>query len=290
MLGLAQKHGYAVGHFNTNNLEETQAIINAAVALSSPVIVATSHKALAFAGDSLPTIIKHLAQAKIPVALHLDHSPTVKLAIECIDNGYTSVMIDTSQLKYRQNVAATKRVVDYAHRRKVSVEAEIGVLKGVEDDVVSTKEFLTIPAQARRFVNDTRCDSLAIAIGTSHGAFKFKGTPRLDLADLKEIREEVQVPLVLHGASSVYPALVHDINRFGGNIKHAEGVPEAMLKKAIGLGICKINTDTDLRLAFILGCRRYLIEHPEGFDLRNALTEARAEMQHMVARKIRLFG
>ncbi len=290
MLGLAQKHGYAVGHFNTTNLEETQAIISAATHLRAPIIIGTSTKAITYTGTgNLCLLIKNMAHAKIPIALHLDHGPNLAWAQRCIKEGYTSVMIDTSSLDYAQNVATTQKVVAYAHKRKISVEAEIGILKGVEDDISSKQEYLTTPKEATRFVADTRCDSLAIAIGTSHGAYKFSQKPKLDLQRLWEIREEVSVPLVLHGASSVYPELVTKINRYGGRINNAQGVPDTILRKAIKAGICKINTDTDLRLAFTLGIRRHLSQHPQVYDIRETLEEARQELQQMVERKIKLF-
>lgn len=293
MLGLAQKHGYAIGHFNTTNLEETQAIVSAAVAMRSPIIIGTSTKALTYAGvDNLSLIVKNLAKAPVPIALHLDHGPDVRWALECIKHGYTSVMIDTSTLDYKSNSAATRKVVSYAHRHHVSVEAEIGVLRGIEDElVVADKDaYLTDPSAAARFVDDTHCDSLAIALGTSHGAHKFTGAARLDLGRLSEIREEVTVPLVLHGASSVYPDMVRSINRLGGKIKEAHGLPDRLIHQAIKRGICKVNTDTDLRLAFTLGVRRHVRAHPETYDIRKTLETAREELHKMVCRKIKLFG
>lgn len=293
MLGLAQKERYAVPHFNTTDLEVTQAIISTCVEMRSPVIIGTSTKAIDFAGlDELATLIKTMSKAPIPIALHLDHGPDYEWAKRCIDAGYTSVMIDTSKLDYTKNVGATKKAVSYAHKRNVSVEAEIGVLKGVEDALsVDEKDaYLTNPNMAKRFVSDTKCDSLAIAIGTSHGAFKFKGEPKLDIKRLIEIGEEVSVPLVLHGASSVYQDVTDKINRLGGKISGAKGVPDKVLRKAIENGICKINTDTDLRMAFTLGMRRHIYENPKSYDIREAMESARAEVAKMVERKIKVFG
>lgn len=294
MLAKARKHCYAVGHFNTTDIEETQAIVQAANELNAPVILGASTKAITYAGlKNLHDIIANIArEVKIPIALHLDHGPSSDWALRCIDNGWTSVMIDTSKLDYKNNIKETIRVVNYAHNRNVSVEAEIGVLKGIEDDlVVKDKEAVfTDPKQAKEFMKATGCDSLAIAIGTSHGAFKFHGTPKLDLARLKLIREIVNVPLVLHGASSVYQDVVKSINRLGGKVRGAQGVPDSILRSAVKLGICKINTDTDLRLAFTLGVRSHLKKDPANYDIRETLEAAKEELVKMTKRKIKVFG
>ncbi len=297
MLKKAQRGGYAVGHFNTSNLEITQAIREAAQELRAPVIVGCSKSAVEYAG--LPLLVdminKCLTRPGIkvfptPYAIHLDHGPDVALAKRCIDAGFSSVMIDSSALPFAKNVAVTKQVVAYAHKRGVSVEAEIGILKGIEDYVKQESEFLTPPKQAMEFVRLTKVNSLAIAIGTSHGAFKFSGEAHLDLKRLQEIREQVDIPLVLHGASSVYPDLIQGIDRFGGAIKEAHGVPDSIIKKCIKRGICKVNTDTDLRLAFDLGIREFLIENPGVFDYRKILQAAKEQVKDVVKKKIYVFG
>jgi fructose-bisphosphate aldolase class II len=291
LLRNAQKNNYAIGHFNTANLEITKAIIESAAELNSPVIIATSKGAIKYAGiTQLSNIVRTYArQAKIPVALHLDHSPDLNLIKDCIKHGWTSVMLDASHYAFKKNLNLTKKVVNFAHKRKVPVEAELGQLKGREG-WVKGKGIFTDPEQARLFVRYTKCDSLAVSIGTSHGAYKFKGTPKLDIKRLKEIDELTTVPLVLHGASSVPSALVKEANRYGAKIKGAKGVPNDQIKKAIKNGICKVNTDTDLRIAFDLGMRKYLKQNPGNIDYRRILGKGIEEVKKVVKQKIRLLG
>lgn len=292
MLLAAQKGNYAVGHFNTSNLETTQAIIDAAVELQSPVIVATSTKALEYASISeLGVIIKRLAaKAPVPVALHLDHGPEIKWVEKCLAEGWTSIMIDTSSKTYAENIRATKEVVQLCSGAGIPVEAELGVLKGVEDWVASAEHVFTDPHLAADFVKQTGCSSLAVAIGTSHGAYKFNGESKLDFERLKAIREAVSVPLVLHGASAMPTALIDKVNYYGGKLQHASGVSDDDIKRAISLGICKINTDTELRLAFTAAMREFYALHPGNIDLREALGAARAALKEEVKARIKLFG
>ncbi|MEK6959880.1 MAG: class II fructose-bisphosphate aldolase [Nanoarchaeota archaeon] len=294
MLSKAQSGGYAVGHFNSSNIEFSQAIIGAAQELGAPVILGTSVSALEFAGvREIYLVVKSLAEkARVPVALHLDHGPDVAWAKTCVQNGWTSVMIDTSKFEFAKNVALTKQVVSLAHRKKISVEAELGRLKGVEDIVRVTEReaLLTDPQDARKFVDLTRVDSLAVAIGESHGAFKFKGEPKLDIRRLSEIRDVVNVPLVLHGSSSVYPDWVAKADKFGAKLEGVRGVPDSIIKNCIRHGICKVNTDTDLRIAFIAGIREFLSEQPKSIDYREALAAGRESVKQVVIKKISVFG
>jgi fructose-bisphosphate aldolase class II len=275
----AREKGYAVGAFNTSNIEISQAIFEAASELRSPVMVATSESAIKYAGfDNLLGTVKHLSEHYgVPAALHLDHGKDLEIAVKCLRHGWTSLMIDASKLDYEQNIAATAEVVRIAHYVGVSVEAELGKLAGVEDMVsVDEREAtLTDPDQAADFIERTGCDSLAVAIGTSHGAYKFKGEPRLELDRLSEIAGKVTIPLVLHGASSVPKDVLDRAARFGARLPGAKGVPEEALKQAIAHGIAKINIDTDLRLAFTGGVRQVLMESPEVFDPRKIVGEGR---------------
>ena len=291
MLNKARKEGYAVGHFNTSNLEISKAIIEAAEELNSPVIVATSKSSIEYAGiKEISALVKIMAEkVDIPVALHLDHSPDFNLVKQCVDNGYTSVMIDASRFDYKKNVQLTKKVVKFAHP-KVPVEAELGRLTGREGWVKSKKEYLTDPEEAKTFVKETDCDSLAISIGTSHGAFKFLGKAKLDIERLKEIKSKVNIPLVLHGASSVPKNLVVLANKYGAKIEHAQGIPDTQVKKAIKNGICKVNTDTDLRIAFDYAERKFLKENPKEFNPRKILGAATNELKKIVKQRIKLFG
>jgi fructose-bisphosphate aldolase class II len=225
----------------------------------------------------------------IPVCVHLDHGPTVDMCKACIDGGFTSVMIDGSHLSYEENIAVTKQVVDYAHPRGVWVEAELGKLAGIEEHVQSADHVFTVPAEAKEFVERTGCDSLAVAIGTSHGAYKFKGDAKLDFARLKDISALLPkgYPIVLHGASSVPQEFVEMANAYGGNVGSAKGVPEAMLREAAAMSVCKINIDTDIRLAMTASIRKYFAEHPEAFDPRQYLKPAREAVKQMVAHKMK---
>lgn len=292
ILKKAQLGRYAVPHFNTSDLEITKAIIQGAEELNSPVIVATSKSAIEYAGlNELSGLVISLAKkSKVPVALHLDHSPTFELTKKCADNGWTSIMIDASRFRFKKNIDVTKKVVQYCHRKGIPVEAELGRLMGMEGWVKSKESVFTDPIKARDFVINTGCDSLAVSIGTSHGAYKFKGKPRLDFKRLKEIRELVSIPLVLHGASSVSNKLLNKARKYGAVMPSAQGVPERHIRKAIKLGICKINIDTDLRIAFDANIREFLYENPKVFDYRPILSHAMEGVTEVVKEKIKLFG
>ncbi|MCX6743955.1 MAG: class II fructose-1,6-bisphosphate aldolase [Candidatus Parcubacteria bacterium] len=293
ILDKANKGHYAVGAFNTNNLEITQAIIEAAIDLKAPVIIQTSEGAISYAGlEFLLAINKVASQAKVPVAIHLDHGKDLKLIKKCIDAGYTSVMYDGSSLPFAKNVSNTKKVVAWAHKKGVSVEAEIGALAGKEDFVsVSAKEAsFTDPDQALDFVKKTKCDVLAIAIGTAHGALKFKGACHLDFKRLKQIKTKVKMPLVLHGASGVPGELVQMANKYGAKLGDTKGVPDSQIRQAILGGINKINTDTDLRIAFTAALRKTLKDNPAEFDPRKILGPAKELMKKVIMQRIRVFG
>ncbi|MBD5647917.1 MAG: class II fructose-1,6-bisphosphate aldolase [Desulfovibrio sp.] len=291
MFAAAYAGHYAIGAFNVNNMEIIQGIMWAAAEEKSPVILQVSAGARKYAGQ---VYIMKLVEAAlqedpgIPVVVHLDHGPTFEMCRDCIDGGFTSVMIDGSHLPYEENVALTKKVVDYAHPRGVWVEAELGKLAGVEEHVSSAEHVYTDPDQAVDFVNRTGCDSLAVAIGTSHGAYKFKGDAKLDFPRLEAISARLPgYPLVLHGASSVPEKFVKLCNEYGGKVGGAKGVPEDMLRKAATMGVCKINVDTDIRLALTATIRQFFAEHPEQFDPRSYLAPAREAVKEMVAHKIR---
>lgn len=290
----ARKRGYAVGAFNTSNLELTQAIIVAAEARRAPVIVATSEKAIAYAGiENIAEMVVSMAKrTKVPVCLHLDHGNSYELCRECIEHGYTSVMIDASHLPLRENIKLTRKVVRYAHKRNVSVEAELGRLAGIEDDIKvrRAEAIYTDPDDAARFAAETGCDALAVAIGTSHGAYKFKGKPKLRIDILKEIARRVRIPLVLHGASGVKPAWIKRVNRYGGALASTRGVPDNLIRAAVAHGISKINTDTDLRIGFTAGVREYLKENPADFDPRKIVGRARDLVAAIVMDRIDIFG
>lgn len=290
----AKAGGYAVGAFNTSNLEITQAIIEAAEVKEAPVIVATSQSAIKYAGiTELVAIIRSMAQeAKIPVALHLDHGTDLEMIIKSIRHGWTSVMIDGSHEPLEQNIALTREVVRIAHTVGVSVEAELGRLGGIEETISVDQRgaYLTDPEEAALFVEQTDCDTLAVAIGTSHGAYKFKGEPKLDFDRLAQIARRVDVPLVLHGASSVKPEIVEKATRYGARLAGAAGVPEGDIRRAISLGITKVNIDTDLRLAFTAAVRELLFLQPEVFDPRRIIGAGREAIKEVVADKIELLG
>ena len=282
---------FAIGAFNVNNMEIIQGIMRAASEEKSPLILQVSAGARKDAGQ---TYIMKLVEAaltedpSIPVCVHLDHGPSFEMCRDCIDGGFTSVMIDGSSLPFEENIALTKKVVEYAHPRGVWVEAELGRLAGIEEHVVSEGHSFTDPDEAVEFVEKTGCDSLAVAIGTSHGAYKFKGEAKLDFPRLKTICEKLpNYPLVLHGASSVPQEFVELCNKYGGNVGGAKGVPEDMLREAARMGVCKINVDTDIRLALTASIRQFMVEHPEAFDPRQYLKPAREAVYKMVARKIR---
>jgi len=296
MFDKSMKEGFAVGAFNVNNMEIIQAIIDAASKENSPVILQASSSAIKYAR---PTYLRKMVEAaveetNIPIALHLDHGPDFETCKACIDAGFTSVMIDGSKYDFEENIKITKQVVDYAHERGVVVEAELGKLAGIEDDVnVSAEDSsFTDPEQAKEFVERTGCDSLAIAIGTSHGAYKFKGDAKLRFDILKEIKEKLpDTPIVLHGASTVIPELVETCNKYGGDIPGAKGVPDEMLNEASKSGVSKINVDTDLRLAMTAEIRKIFAEKPSEFDPRKYLGPARDAIEKTVAHKIKnVFG
>ncbi len=296
MFEKSMKEGFAIGAFNINNMEIIQGIIDAASKQNSPVILQASSGAIKYARIKylMKMVEAAVEETNIPIAIHLDHGPDFETCKMCIDNGFTSVMIDGSKYSFEENVALTKKVVDYAHERGVVVEAELGQLAGIEDDVnVSEADAkYTDPDQAKEFVERTGCDSLAIAIGTSHGAYKFKGEAKLRMDILKQVKEKIpNTPIVLHGASTVIPELVETCNKFGGDIPGAKGVPDEILHEASISGVSKINVDTDLRLAFTGEIRKALVENPSAFDPRKYLTPAREKITEVVEHKIRdVFG
>jgi len=294
LLTLAKTGGYAVGAFNINNMEILQAIVSAGKEEKSPAILAVSEGAIQYAGMPYIVSMARIAsdQASIPLSLHLDHGKDLNLIQSCIENGFTSVMIDGSHLEFEGNIAITQKVVQMAREREVSVEAELGRLKGIEDKVsVSERDsFLTNPQAAEEFVEKTGVDALAIAVGTSHGAYKFKGEAKLDFERLKEIVRRVDIPLVLHGASGVPQPVLEKAEKYGAKLPGAKGIPDEAIQKAISLGIAKINIDTDLRLSLIGAIREVLITKPEEFDPRKILGPGREAIKQTVRSKMRLFG
>ena len=293
MFKKAYEGGYAIGAFNVNNMEIVQGITRAAKKLNAPVILQCSAGARKYASHGyLVAMVKAAAEETgLPIALHLDHGPNFETCKDCIDGGFTSVMIDGSSLPFEENIAVTKKVVEYAHAHGVVVEGELGTLAGVEDDVQVDADdaFYTSPEEAYEFVKATGVDSLAIAIGTSHGAYKFKPgqNPELRFDILNEVSEKLPgFPIVLHGASSVIPELVDEINACGGKLDGAKGVPEELLRRAAEMAVCKINIDSDIRLAFTAGIRRVMTAEPSVFDPRGYLKVARDEVKKMVSHKI----
>ena len=297
MFEKSMKEGFAIGAFNVNNMEIIQAIVDAAAENNSPVILQASSSAIKYARiNYLMKMIEAAVEEhpNVPIAIHLDHGPDFETCKKCVDAGFTSVMFDGSKYDFEENIRLTKEVVDYAHAHGVVVEAELGKLAGIEDEVnVSADEArYTDPAQAEEFVRRTGVDSLAIAIGTSHGAYKFKGEAKLRFDILKEIKERIpNTPIVLHGASTVIPELVDTCNNYGGNIPGAKGVPDEILHEASVSGVSKINVDTDLRLALTAGIRKVFAEDPSAFDPRKYLTPARDLVKETVSHKIKnVFG
>ena len=290
MFERAYKEGYAIGAFNVNNMEIIQGIMEAGTEEKAPLILQGSAGARKYAEQNyiVKLIEAGLLEADLPVVLHLDHGADFDICKACVDGGFTSVMIDGSHHSFEENIAVTKRVVEYAHAHGVWVEAELGRLAGVEEDVSSEHSIYTDPDQAVEFVERSGCDSLAIAIGTSHGAYKFKGEAKLDFERLEKIGSLMPgYPLVLHGASSVPQEFVEMCNTYGGKVAGAAGVPEELLRKAAGMAICKINIDTDIRLAMTASIRKQLVEHPEEFDPRGYLKPARQAVKDMVQHKIK---
>lgn len=288
----AQQGKYAVAHFNINNMEIVQGVVNAAQKLKAPVILATSEGALKYAGmEYLYSLAKTAAEnSSVPIALHLDHGKDLKIIQQAIQKGYSSVMIDASHQDFEKNIRLTKQVVALAHRKGVSVEAELGTIGGAEDSVKSRNILYTDPEKAKEFVERTGCDILAVAIGTSHGAYKFAGTASLRQNTLKQIRQTVKIPLVLHGASGVPSSLVSMAEKYGANLSGVKGVPDAQIKMAIKNGITKINTDTDIRIAFDAAVRKTLHSQPKDFDPRHILAPAREMIQKVAEQRIILFG
>ncbi len=286
------KSDYAVGAFNVNNMEIIQGIVDAAKQEQAPIILQVSAGARKYAKPAylLKLVEAAMMDTDLDICLHLDHGEDFEICKQCIDGGFTSVMIDGSKHPFEDNVALTKKVVEYAHARGVVVEAELGKLAGVEDNIKvdSKSATYTDPEEAAEFVEKTGVDSLAIAIGTSHGAYKFSGDPQLDFDRLREIHKLIpDTPLVLHGASTVLPEFVDKCNQYGGNIPGAKGVPEEMITEAAKYGICKVNIDTDLRLAMTAEIRKYLAENPKEFDPRKYLGPARDAISSMVSHKIK---
>ncbi len=298
MFARAMAGGYAVPAYNFNNLEQLQAIITACAETASPVIIQVSKGARNYANE---TMLRYMAMgavkmaremgSDIPIALHLDHGDSFELCKACVDSGFSSVMIDGSHLPYEENVALTRKVVEYAHQYDVTVEGELGVLAGIEDEVEAEHSTYTRPEEVEDFVSKTGCDSLAISIGTSHGAYKFKlkegeEVPPLRFDILEEIEKRIPgFPIVLHGASSVVQEYVQLINRYGGSMEGAVGVPEEQLRRAAGSAVCKINIDSDGRLAVTAKVREYLANNPAEFDPRKYLGEARKELIRLIKHK-----
>lgn len=291
MFRKAYEEGYAIGAFNVNNMEIIQGITEAAKKQKAPLILQVSSGARKYANHTylIKLVEAALIETDLPIALHLDHGDSFELCKACIDGGFTSVMIDGSHLSFEDNIALTKKVVDYAKPRNVTVEGELGRLAGVEDEINVTAEdaSYTKPEEVEEFVKRTGVDSLAIAIGTSHGAFKFKGEAKLRFDILEEVSKRLPgFPIVLHGASSVVPEYVQLINEHGGEIAGAKGVPEEMLRRAASMAVCKINIDSDLRLAMTAKVREALDQDPKNFDPRKYLSPARDAIQEIVEHKI----
>ena len=293
MFEKAYKGGYAIGAFNVNNMEIIQGITEAAAELKAPLILQVSKGARAYANRTylMKLVEAAVIETGLPICLHLDHGDSFEICKSCIDDGFTSVMIDASSKPFAENIALTGQVVEYAHDHGVVVEAELGTLAGIEDEVKVSAEdsSYTRPEEVEEFVEKTGCDSLAIAIGTSHGAYKFKpGTkPQLRFDVLEEVEKRLpEFPIVLHGSSSVPQEFVEKINKYGGNMPGAIGVPEDQLRKAASMAVCKINIDSDLRLAMTASIREHFALYPADFDPRQYLKPARAAIKAMVAHKI----
>jgi fructose-bisphosphate aldolase class II len=293
MFAKAYGGGYAIGAFNVNNMEIVQGITEAAKELNAPLILQVSKGARAYANHTylIKLVEAAVIETGLPICLHLDHGDSYELCRDCIDGGFTSVMIDASSRPFNENIEITKKVVEYAHDHGVVVEAELGTLAGIEDEVKVRSEdsSYTRPEDVQEFVQRTGCDSLAIAIGTSHGAYKFKpGTkPQLRFDILEEVETRLPgFPIVLHGSSSVPQELVAKVNKYGGNMPGAIGVPEDQLRKAASMAVCKINIDSDLRLAMTATIREFMALHPDKFDPREYLKPARAAIKELVAHKL----
>jgi fructose-bisphosphate aldolase, class II len=289
---VAQKRKYAVGAFNVYDMESVQSVVKAAELERSPAIIATSEGAIEYAGHEFIADLIRLAaeKSRMPFSMHLDHGKDMKIIKDCIRLGYTSVMIDASKHEFKDNIRMTRKVVGMAHRKGVSVEAELGTIGGVEDNVSAKTIILTEPDDAKEFVGKTGCDTLAVAIGTSHGAYKFAGKSKLDIARLKLIKRKVKVPLVLHGASGIPQWVVRKATLFGAMLGKARGVSEEDIRAAVHNGISKVNIDSDLRLTFDATVREVLKNRPEEFDPRKILGPARDAITEMIRYKMRLFS
>jgi len=291
MFKKAYEEGYAIGAFNVNNMEIIQGITEAAKEENAPLILQVSAGARKYANHTylIKLVEAALIETNLPICLHLDHGDTFELCKSCVDGGFTSVMIDGSSKSFKDNIELTKKVVEYAHDHGVVVEGELGKLAGIEDDVnvASDDAAFTDPDQVQEFVEKTGVDSLAIAIGTSHGAYKFKGEARLRFDILEKVSQKLPgFPIVLHGASSVIPKYVQMINENGGDMPGAKGVPEDMLRQAAKMAVCKINIDSDIRLAMTGTIRQYMAQNPTHFDPRQYLSPARAEIKDLVKHKL----
>lgn len=299
MFEMAYNNGYAIGAFNVNNMEITQGIISAIAEEKAPLILQISRGARSYASMSYLRAIIDVAVEEnpgIPIVMHLDHGDTFETCKQCVDDGFTSVMIDASTHPYEENIAITKKVVEYAHDHDVVVEAELGQLGGIEEDVVGVSaddvsKHLTDPDQVVDFVEKTGCDSLAVACGTSHGAFKFKSEPKLAFDVIEEVGEKLPgFPLVMHGSSSVLKEFKDLINKYGGDMPDAMGVPEEAISRAAKMAICKVNIDTDLRMALTAKIRQVFAEKPGEFDPRKYLGPGREAIREMVKRKLHVVG
>jgi len=290
-LARARREGWALGGFNVFNLESARAVIAAGAAQKAPLLVQTSEGAVEHMGlENAVSIVRALAEkSPSPVALHLDHGKSEELARAAVDAGYTSVMIDASRQTYDENMRETAHIVEYAHARGVHVEAELGTLGGIEDlGETAARSMLTDPEQAVRFAHETAVDALAIAIGTSHGAYKFKGVPHLDLERLTEIARRIRQPIVLHGASSMQPEGIALAEQYGARLPHAQGIPPELIRQAVALGVAKVNTDSDLRLAALGRLRRVLVERPDLFNLYELMGEVEQAIKAATVERIRL--
>ena len=298
MFKQAYKGGFAVGAFNVNNMELMQGIIEACKQENAPVILQISRGARAYANIKYlrALIDTAVSESDLPIAMHLDHGDTFEICRTCVDDGFTSVMIDASHHSFEKNVEVSAKVVEYAHKHNVVVEAEIGQLGGIEEDVVGVSaddvmKHVTDPAEAEKFVKATGCDSLAVACGTSHGAYKFKSEPTLAFHVIEDIAKRLPgFPLVMHGSSSVPAEFIELINKYGGNMPNTMGVPEEAIGKAAKMGVCKVNIDTDLRLALTAKIRQVFAEQPAEFDPRKYLGPGREAITEMVKRKLRVLG
>ena len=289
----ARREGWALGGFNVYNFESARAVITAGEEAAAPLLVQTSEGAVKHAGlGNMVAIVRELAgRAKGPVALHLDHGKSEELARAAVDAGYTSVMIDASRQSFEENVRETRHIVAYAHARGVHVEAELGTLGGIEDlGEQAARSMLTDPDQAVRFAAETEVDALAVAIGTSHGAYKFKGEPHLDFDRLRGIASRIAQPIVLHGASSMSHEEVLFAERYGARLPHAQGIPPEFIRRAVTMGIAKVNTDSDLRLAALGRLRQVLVERPDLFNLYELMGEVEEAIRHATIERIRLLG